>query len=250
MGTNFNAAFYRPPPIRLSELKAPSTPFFSAVTGRSQAWPGGFRLKICKETIAITDPEPEEQAMSEDSANPTEGNVPLDFLGDGTVPLEFQSLSVDADGTVTRKAPPSSFAFHFTYLEIPFSASVSEKGSKIYLNIEADFGPLPYTAEAPKLRKPMLALLDALKDEGTFRLSLNPQKRIILEGEMLVEYALTPVNIISSMTTLLVQTDPYLELIANQLVSLTPPHAANSNLDSASANGLDDQADETAKDSD
>ncbi len=104
--------------------------------------------------------------MSEDSANPAEGNLSLDFLGDGTTPLEIKSLAVDADGTVTRQPPPSPFAFRFTYMEIPFSACVSEKGSDKNLNIEADFGPLPYTAEAPKLRKPLLALLDALKDEG------------------------------------------------------------------------------------
>ncbi len=185
----------------------------------------------------MTDPEPEERAVSEESSNPAEGNLPLEFLGDGTKPLEIKSLAVDADGTVTRQAPPSLFVFRFTYLEIPFAARVSENGSDKNLNIEADLGPLPYTAEAPKLRKPLLALLDALKAEGNFRLSLSLQKRIILEGEIPMDAALTPVNIIASLTTLLVHADPYLELIGHQLVGRTPLHAANSNVDGASVNG-------------
>lgn len=175
--------------------------------------------------------------MSEDSVNPAEGNLPLDFLGDGTKPLEIKSLAVDADGTVTRTVPPTLFAFRFTYLEIPFSACVSEDGGNKNLHIEADLGPLPYTAEAPKLRKPLLALLDALKAEGNFQLSLSPRKRIILEGEIPMDTAMTPVNIIASLTTLLVHTDPYLELIAHQFMGRTPLQAANSNVGSASVNG-------------
>lgn len=199
--------------------------------------------------------------MSEDSGNPTETNLPLDFLGDGTQPLEIKSIAIDADGTVSRRPPPSPFRFCFTYLEVPFSASVSENGGDLNLHIEADLGPLPYSAEAPKLRKPLLALLDALKDEGKFRLSLSPEKRIILEGEMPVEYALTPVNIISSLTTLLIHTDPYLELITNQLLGGPNLDAANSNVNGADdreaesrtdvvVNGADHQADDAAKDPD
>ncbi len=185
--------------------------------------------------------------MSKDSANRAESYLPLKFLGEGETPLELKSLAVDADGTVTRQPPPSPFAFRFTYLEIPFAACVSVNGSNRNLNIEADFGPLPYTAEAPKLRKPLLALLEALKDEGKFQLTLSHQKRIILEGEMPVEYALTPVNIISCMTTLLVHTGPYLELITNLLMGRTTLPADNSNVDSASS---EDHGDDATKDSD
>ncbi len=56
---------------------------------------------------------------------------------------------------------------------------------------------------------------------------------------MPIDTALTPVNIIASLTTLLVHTDPYLELIAHQLMGRNPLHAANSNVDSANANGTD-----------
>lgn len=181
--------------------------------------------------------------MSEDIANPAEGNVPLDFLGDGTAPLELKTLVVNADGAVTRQAPPSPFAFNFTYLEIPFSACISQNGSDINLNVEADLGPLPYTAEAPKLRKPLLALLEALKNDGKFQLSLTPQKRILLEGYMPMDTSLTPVNIISNLTALLVHTDPYLELIAHQIVGSAPIQAANSNVKSDSTDGAAENSD-------
>ncbi len=184
--------------------------------------------------------------MSEESINPAEDGLPLDFLGDGTEPLEVNSITVDADGNVTRRVPPSPFNFCFTYLEIPFSARVSEDGGNKNLNVTADFGPMPYTAEAPKLRKPLLALLDALKAEGTFRLSLNTRKRIMLAGEIPMEAALTPVNIIASLTTLLVHTDPYLDLISDQFMHSTPPQAANSNVNGESANDGDDQVDDQA----
>jgi hypothetical protein len=160
-----------------------------------------------EETASVTDISPQ----------PTGPKVDLYALGKRKRPVEIGTLAFDDDGTVEHRPPPSPLDFAFVYREIPFLAAVKRKEEETYISIEADLGILPYSLEFREKRDRLLDCLALLDRAAPSAIVLTSHKRISYRDEVEMPQALSSVNILAYVTSLLLKAGPYLDLLREPL---------------------------------
>ncbi len=155
--------------------------------------------------------------MTDNSSQPTGPKVDLGALGGRQRPVEIGTLAFDEDGTVEHRPPPSPLEFRFVYREIPFLAALRSEEDKITLAIEADLGFLPYSLEFREKRDCLLDCLALLDRAAPGAIHLTRHKRIAYRDEIEIPRALSSVNILAYLTSLLLNAGPYLEILAEPL---------------------------------
>ena len=160
----------------------------------------------------------------------TEENIParpaadlVQFV-DGRRPgIGVRSLAVDGQGRLARKADGTRLEFTFEFLGFLFAVRTESNDHSGHMRFHADLGNLPYSAESSGKRADALAIVAAAGRALGGRVQTTREQRILLFEEMRFEEPLTPVVLMSSAVRLLLEVQPFLELLA-QVVE--PPMAA------------------------
>jgi hypothetical protein len=139
------------------------------------------------------------------------------------LPLEIGAVQVDDEGRLTARDRDAPLRFRFVYAEVPFAAEVST-GQTPLVRLAADFGALPYTIESPAARRWTLRLIQASAARKRGRLELTRDKEIRLRAEAVPPAPYTPVSIMATVTALLLDFKPMLELLGELLAAGLPRH--------------------------
>jgi hypothetical protein len=128
-------------------------------------------------------------------------------------PYEVGHLSVSSSGHVDVAYPsPAAVAFDFVFRGVPFRAELPGD-LDAPLSISAVLGVLPYSAETVAGRRATLDILSLAKPaRGT--VSLETGGRIYARFDAPVPRPRTPVTVVATVSCLLVDLRPYLDLLA------------------------------------
>ncbi len=161
-------------------------------------------------------------ATEENNSDRTATDV-VEFVDGRPAGIGVRSLAVDGHGRLARKPGSVLLDFTFRYRGFLFAVRAESKEHSGRMQFHIHLGNLPYSAESPAKRADALAIVAAAGRALGGRVQLTPEQRILLLEEMRFEKPLTPMVLMSSTVRLLLEAQPFLELLT-QVVE--PPAAA------------------------
>jgi hypothetical protein len=139
---------------------------------------------------------------------------PLDVMRTHPLPVELNSLSVDADGELRIVDPLARpIAFAFRWVGVDFTGGVGSTGEGSALRISGTVGPMPYSAESIPARRNAIAILFGSSLAPHVKLTLSPDQQIRASGEIAVRPPLTPKLLVAAAIRLALELRPYLKLL-------------------------------------
>ncbi len=130
-----------------------------------------------------------------------------------------RNITGSSNGGTCHADPPASvanglFHLHFDWRSHGFEAVLSQgKDENFDLTVTSDLGLLPYTAEGRQQRINLFAILRAARGSFPVRIDLIERQRLKLTARAALPSPVTATAAIASVTTLLVQARPYLDMI-------------------------------------
>jgi hypothetical protein len=100
------------------------------------------------------------------------------------------------------------------YHGYPFVVRAESREEKTMVDIRTILGNMPYSSESHNSRVAVAKILAALNDRLGFKMSLTQKQRLILSDNLESEEPLTPTNLLSMVTLMLLRARPYLDLLA------------------------------------
>lgn len=141
------------------------------------------------------------------------------------MPDELSGLDFSPDGTVAFSNNKANVAFSFQAYGLTFSANTRLIETGPVLQIAADIGSDPYTAEGAELRDTAHAIIRASHGVPACRLMVSRQKRIYCVGRAHVSEPWTPTTLITAAVGLLLEIRPYLLVLRDVLPKWPNPQA-------------------------
>jgi hypothetical protein len=127
-------------------------------------------------------------------------------------PIEVGHLSVSPAGQVATYPFPYTVAFDFVFHGVPFHAELPNKADAP-LTLSAVLGILPYSAETVTGRRATLDILRLAKP-ARGEITLETGGRIHARFSAPVPRPRTPVTVVATVSCLLLDVRPYLDLLA------------------------------------
>ncbi len=148
----------------------------------------------------------------------------VEFVDGRPAGIGVRSLAVDGHGRLAGKPDSVPLDFTFRYRGILFAVRAESEEHGGRMQFHAHLGNLPYSAESRAKRADALAIIAAAGRALGGRVQLTPEQRILLLEEMRCEEPPTPMVLMSSTGRLLLEAQPFLELLT-QVVE--PPVSSN-----------------------
>jgi hypothetical protein len=158
------------------------------------------------------------------SATTTSGEA-LGRLTRDDIPFLFDALSVGADGSIIHTAR-AALRFSFDYQGITFNAEGRREGDNFILEIAADLGPLPYSAESGPSRRAIQNLVLASSALIGPRISIGDDQAIRVDASLALLKPVSPVTTLTLVTELLLILKPWLARLGALIESAAQPPAA------------------------
>jgi hypothetical protein len=147
-------------------------------------------------------------------------------LAETAFPLEVNSLFVGPDGELNRIDPRERpFGFTFECLGLKFAATTRVRQGKLWLQVTAKAGPVPYTAESVERRREVMAIVRAGGALRHGRAGVSRDRQIEIVGELQLTEPLTPVHVVSAAAELVLELKPYISVIADFVPAAIGPAA-------------------------
>jgi hypothetical protein len=133
------------------------------------------------------------------------------------VPDELGDVDLLSDGTLALKNGKGHVEFSFSAYGLNFSCNTRLIESGPILQITAEIGCDPYTAEGVHLRDSAHALIRASQEAPACRLMVSRQKRIYCVGRARVAEPWTPTALLTAAASLILEVRPYLLVLRDIL---------------------------------
>ena len=164
--------------------------------------------------------EERDSTDAQDSGQQTAQKSVLKNVADTALPLEVGSVVLGDDGHIRHSSEYRPLHFRFSACGVDFEADLASKTAP--LRLRANLGKLPYSAESPdgrRLARTVMAATDRLR-RG--HILLSPEQDIVLEGELNPPSPRTPVAVIATAVTLILEFKPYLDMLAEAIAIRRP----------------------------
>lgn len=138
-------------------------------------------------------------------------------------PVELNALDVLADGSVALKQERSNVEFAFKACGLSFSAMARLSDSGPVLQIAANVGGDPYSAEGADMRKAVHAIIRSSHSSPSCRLMVSRQKRIYCVGKARLGESWTPTALLTAAAELVLEARPYLMVLRDVLPRWAKP---------------------------
>lgn len=135
----------------------------------------------------------------------------MEMLSQTSLPLEVGAVELDEQGKVRQRAQDRPVCFSFVYRGVTFHADLPVERDAP-LTLRGIVGVVPYSAENPLGRRAAWTLL-AHARPACGRLWWDAQMRVHLEVSTVPPRPRTPVHVMAAAAALLVDIQPYLELM-------------------------------------
>jgi hypothetical protein len=141
-------------------------------------------------------------------------------------PAELNELDVLDDGSVALKREHANVvAFGFRACGLPFSAETRLTDTGPVLQIAADIGGDPYTAEGVEMREAVHAVIRSSHTSPSCRLMVSKQKRIYCVGKAHLNETWTPTALLTVAAELVLEARPYLMVLRDIMPRWAKPAA-------------------------
>lgn len=137
----------------------------------------------------------------------------------------LDELDVLADGSVALKQERSNVEFGFKACGLPFSATTRLTDSGPVLQISANIGGEPYTAEGVEMREAVHAVIRSSHMSPSCRLMVSKQKRIYCVGKARLGESWTPTALLTTAAELVLEARPYLMVLRDIMPRWAKPAA-------------------------
>jgi hypothetical protein len=138
-------------------------------------------------------------------------------------PAELNELDVLADGSIALKQQRSSVEFAFKACGLAFSAVTRVTDSGPLLQVAADIGGDPYSAEGVEMREAVHAVIRSSHASSSCRLMVSKQKRIYCVGRARLGESWTPTALLTVAAELILEARPYLMVLRDILPRRAKP---------------------------
>lgn len=134
----------------------------------------------------------------------------------GSGSLETDALKSGAYGELMRRAKQQALGFTFVWRGSDFKGTIESIGDGIRLLLRSDLTAIPYSAENPAARGRLLAVVDTYDGGSEAKLTVVQGHTIMLEHKIALPKSSgdTMANLITQLTAMVLNTAPYLDLIA------------------------------------
>jgi len=146
----------------------------------------------------------------------------LPLLKSQQVPPEEPRLRVTADGTLQVGRADGHIEFGFRYLGFRFEANTRPTASGAVVQLSAEIGPLPFSAEGVGVRRSTLAIIDASQLMGDARLVISRHRWVYCIGKANLPDEWQPQHALAAATRLVLEVKPYLTMLAEVLPNKAP----------------------------
>jgi len=136
---------------------------------------------------------------------------------DGAVDrFDAEPLESGAYGELMRRAQRQALSFSFVWRGTDFRGTVESIGEGMRLSLRSDIAAIPYSAENPAARGGLLAVVDTYDGGSEAKLTVVQGRMVMLEHEISLpkSHGDTMTNLVTQLTMLVLNTAPYLDLIA------------------------------------
>jgi hypothetical protein len=140
-------------------------------------------------------------------------------------PAEMDELDVLDDGSVALKRERANVAFGFRACGLPFSAETRLTDTGPVLQIAAEIGGDPYSAEGIEMREAVHAIIRSSHTSPSCRLMVSKQKRIYCVGKAHLNETWTPTALLTVAAELVLEARPYLVVLRDVLPRWAKPAA-------------------------
>jgi hypothetical protein len=140
-------------------------------------------------------------------------------------PAELNELDVLDDGSVALKQECANVAFGFRACGLPFSAETRLTDTGPVLQIAADIGGDPYSAEGVEMREAVHAIIRSSHTSPSCRLMISKQKHIYCVGKAHLNETWTPTALLTVAAELVLEARPYLMVLRDVLPRWAKPAA-------------------------
>ncbi len=132
-------------------------------------------------------------------------------------PAELDELDVLDDGSVALKQARANVAFGFKACGLPFSAETRLSETGPVLQVAAEIGGDPYSAEGVEMRDAVHAIIRSSHASPSCRLMVSKQKRIYCVGKAHLGETWTPTALLTVAAELVLEARPYLMVLRDVL---------------------------------
>ena len=140
-------------------------------------------------------------------------------------PAEMNELDVLDDGSIALKRERANVAFGFKICGLPFAAETRLTDTGPVLQIAAEIGGDPYSAEGVELREAVHAVIRSSHASPSCRLMVSKQKRIYCVGKAHLSESWTPTALLTVAAELVLEARPYLLVLRDILPRWAKPAA-------------------------
>jgi hypothetical protein len=131
-------------------------------------------------------------------------------------------LRVKADGSLEIGKPGGQIEFGFLFMGRRFEANTRPTAAGMVLQLSAEIGPLPYSAEGGGIRSAAFAVIDASHLMDGARLVISQHRWIYCIGKAMLKDGWTRNDAISASVRLMLTAKPYLQMLSNILPKRPP----------------------------
>lgn len=134
-------------------------------------------------------------------------------IGNQLLPLDIHAVAADSTGHLLEIDWEGPVRFRFDHMGWGIAACMTE-GPDLRLDLTADLGAMPFTAEARSERAGLQAIVDAANAHLGRVFQVTSERRIRLTVGGTIDQPVTAITLISAVVRHLVRVTPYLELFA------------------------------------
>lgn len=140
-------------------------------------------------------------------------------------PAEIEAIDVLEDGSVALKRERANVSFGFKACGLPFSAETRLTETGPMLQIAAEIGGDPYSADGVELRETVHAIIRSSHASPSCRLMISKQKRIYCVGKAHLGETWTPTALLTVAAELVLEARPFLMVLRDILPRWAKPAA-------------------------
>lgn len=140
-------------------------------------------------------------------------------MADETV-ITVESLkeSLTKQGLLVHKRGIGHLDFQFVYHGYPFAVRAQTEENRTTIEVRTILGNMPYSAESRASRAAAARILTAFNKEIGLRIMVSHNQRLILSAKIHNNETLSPSNLLTMITIMLLQATPYLDLLAEYVI--------------------------------
>jgi hypothetical protein len=147
---------------------------------------------------------------------------PIALIHPDGIPPDEPRLRVKADGSLEIGRPGGQIEFAFRVAGRRFQANTRPTAAGMVLQLSAEIGPIPYSAEGRSIRSAVFAVIGSSQLMDGARLVISQQRWIYCIGKAMLKNGWTRDDVISASARLALTAKPYLQILSEVLPQRPP----------------------------